>query len=224
MDGLSVQPYYAILAYMDNPYKLAISPDDLSWPKMIETTEISDLLVYKRETFEDNRGFFREVVELRDLEIVLGRKIQVTQWNHSNSHSRVIRGFHAEPWEKIIYAVRGEVMAVIVDFRTDSPTFGKAVKIMLGENNKKTLYIPKGMANSFCVLGDKDVEYMYMLTGYFGGKPTPAVSWQDPMLTKQFGGWPIKNPIVSQKDMSYSTLKEKFGSEVNFSKFPWLNE
>ena len=224
MDGLSVQPYYAILTYMDNPYKLAISPDDSSWPKMIETTEISDLLVYKRETFEDNRGFFREVVELRDLEIVLGKKIQVTQWNHSNSHPRVIRGFHAEPWEKIIYAVKAEVMTVIVDFRTDSPTFGKAVKIMLGENDKKTLYIPKGMANSFCVLGDKDVEYMYMLTGYFEGKPTPAVSWQDPMLTKQFGGWTIENPIVSQKDMNYPTFKEKFGSEVDFSKFPWLKE
>ena len=224
MDGLSVQPYYAILAYMDNPYKLAISPDDPLWPKMIETTEISDLLAYKRETFEDNRGFFREIVELKDLEIVLGKKINITQWNHSSSHPGVIRGFHAEPWEKIIYAVKGEIMTVIVDFRTDSPTFGKAVKIMLGENDKKTLYIPKGMANSFCVLGDKDVEYMYMLTGYFEGKPTPAVSWQDPMLTKQFGGWPIENPIVSQKDMNYPTLKEKFGSEVDFSKFPWLKE
>jgi len=224
MDSLSAQPYYAILIYMDNPYKLAISPNDPAWPKMIETTDIPDLLVYKRETFKDNRGFFREIVELRDLETVLGKKIEITQWNHSNSHPRVIRGFHAEPWEKIIYAVKGEVMAVIVDFRTDSSTFGKAVKIMLGETNRKTLYLPKGMGNSFCALGDKDVDYMYMLTGYFEGKTTPAVSWKDPMLTNQFGGWPITDPIISGKDMNYPTLKEKFGSEVNFSQFPWLKE
>lgn len=222
MESLSTQPRYAILIYMDNPYKLTISPNDSSWPKMIETTEIPDLLVYKRETFEDNRGFFREAVELRDLEKVLGRRIEITQWNHSNSHPNVIRGFHSEPWEKIIYVVKGEVMSVIVDFRTDSETFGKAVKICLGEKDRKTIYLPKGLGNSFCAVGDENVEYMYMITGYFEGKPTPAVSWQDPMLTKQFGGWPIENPIIGEKDMNYPTLKEKFGADVDFSKFPWL--
>jgi dTDP-4-dehydrorhamnose 3,5-epimerase len=207
---------------MNSTYKLALEPKSLDWPKMIHTTDIPGLLIYERETFSDNRGFFREAVELRDLEKVLGKKITITQWNHSQSHPNVIRGFHSEPWEKLIYVVKGEVMAVIVDFRTDSPAFGKAVKIMLGKNDRKTIYLPKGMGNSFCNTGDTDSEYLYLITGYFEGKPTPAVSWQDPMLTKQFGGWPVKNPIVSKKDMSYPTLREKFGKEVDFSKFEWL--
>ncbi len=206
-----------------NNYELVIKPTDPDFPKMIETTDIPGLLIYQRETFEDNRGFFREAVELRDLEKVLGKKITVTQWNHSLSHSKVIRGFHAEPWEKIIYVLRGEVMAAIVDLRLDSPTFGKVVTVTLGENNRKTLYLPKGMGNSFCVTSSTDAEYMYMITDYFEGKPTPAVAWNDPVLTKQFGGWPVENPIVSEKDMNYPTLKEKFGDQVDFSKFPWLN-
>ncbi len=209
---------------MDNPYKLALSPNDPDFPPMIQTTEIPGLLIYKRDTFEDDRGFFREVVELRDLEKVLGKKINVTQWNHSNSHPNVIRGFHSEPWEKIIYVIKGQAIAVIVDFRTDSPSFGKAIKIPLGENDRNTLYLPLGMGNSFCALGNEDAEYMYMITGYFEGKPTPAVLYNDPVLTKQFGGWPVENPIVSKKDESYPTLKEKFGKDVDFSKFPWLNE
>ena len=209
---------------MDNPYKLAIAPDSPEWPQIIKTTEIPGLLIYERETFTDNRGFFREAVELRDLEKVLGKKISITQWNHSQSHPKVIRGFHSEPWEKLIYVVKGEVMSVIVDFRIDSPTFGKAVKIMLGENDRKTVYLPKGMGNSFCNVGDGDSEYLYLITDYFEGKPTPAVNWQDPMLTRQFGGWPIENPVVSEKDMQYPTLKEKFGDEVDFSKFEWLKE
>jgi dTDP-4-dehydrorhamnose 3,5-epimerase len=209
---------------MDNPYKLALSPTDPNWPKFIETTEIPGLLISKREIFEDERGFFHEAVELRDFEKVLGKKISITQWNHSRSHPNVIRGFHSEPWEKIIYAVKGNAISVIVDFRIDSPTFGKAVKINIGENDRKTIYVPYGMGNSFCALGKEDVEYMYMITGYFEGKPTPAVSFKDPMITKQFGGWPVTDPIVSEKDRSYPTLKEKFGSEVDFSKFPWLNE
>ncbi len=209
---------------MDNPYKLALEPNSPDWPKMITATDIPGLLIYQRETFEDDRGFFREAVELRDLEKVLGKKITITQWNHSQSHPNVIRGFHSEPWEKLIYVVKGEVMSVIVDFRIDSPTFGKAVKIMLGENDRKTIYLPKGMGNSFCNVGTTDSEYLYLITDYFEGKPTPAVSWQDPVLTRQFGGWPIENPIVSDKDMSYPTLKEKFGDQVDFSKFPWLKE
>ena len=115
-------------------------------------------------------------------------------------------------------------MLVIIDFRTDSPAFGKAVKILLGENDRKTIYLPKGMGNSFCNLGIDDAEYLYMITDYFEGKPTPAVNWNDPVLTRQFGGWPIENPVVSEKDIHYPTLKEKFGKEVDFSKFPWLRE
>lgn len=203
---------------------LSMQPTDSSWPSMIQTTEIPGLLIYERETFSDDRGFFREAVELRDIEKVLGKKINVTQWNHSQSHPRVIRGFHAEPWEKIVYVVKGNVLAVVVDLRPESPTFGKTVKITLGENERKTLYLPEGMGNSFCALGETDAEYLYMITGYFEGKPTPAVLWNDPVLTKQFGGWPIENPIVSDKDRQYPTLKEKFEGVVDFSKFPWLAE
>ena len=209
---------------MNNSYKLAISPKSSEWPKFIKTTEIPGVLISQRETIEDNRGFFHEAVELRDFEKVLGKKINITQWNHSKSHPKVIRGFHSEPWEKIIYVVRGNALSVIVDLRTDSPTFGKAVRINIGEDDRKTIYLPLGIGNSFCALGDQDTEYMYMITGYFEGRKTPAVSFNDPVLTKQFGGWPIENPIVSDKDLNYPTLKQKYKDEVDFSKFPWLNE
>ncbi|HSA84315.1 MAG TPA: dTDP-4-dehydrorhamnose 3,5-epimerase family protein [Patescibacteria group bacterium] len=190
----------------------------------ITTTDIPGLLIYERATFNDDRGFFREAVELRDLEKVLGKEITIKQWNHSQSHPKVIRGIHAEPWEKLIYVVKGSIMSVVVDFRTDSPTFGKAVKTILGENDRKTLYLPQGMGNAFANISDTDAEYLYLVTDYYEGKPTPAVSWQDPVITNQFGGWGIENPIVSEKDRSYQTLKEKFGNEVDFSKFPWLQE
>ena len=205
-----------------NKFKLAIQPNNPEWPSMIKTTSIHGLLVYERETFSDDRGFFHEAIEMRDLEKVFGQEIKITQWNHSRSVPGVIRGFHAEPWDKLVYCVRGEVIAVIVDLRTDSPTFGKAEKFLLNEQNKKTLFLPQGMGNSFGVLGNVEAEYCYLITGYFEGKPTPAVFWNDPVITKQFGGWPIEHPVVSDKDASYPMLKEKFEGQVDFSKFPWL--
>ncbi len=208
----------------NNPYKLAISPDDPSWPKMIQTTQIPGILIYERQTFPDERGFFREVVEVRDLEKVLGKKISTVQWNHASSHPRVIRGFHAEPWEKMIYVVKGEVMAVLVDFRTDSPTFGKAIKIIMDDKSHKTIYLPLGIGNSYCNLGNEDCEYMYLVTDYYADKPTPSVNLEDPLLVRQFGGWPVENPIISEKDKQNPMFKEKFAGQIDFSQFIWLNE
>lgn len=207
-----------------NPYKLALSPADLDWPNMMQTTAIPGLLIYERETFPDERGFFREVVELRDVEKILGKKISITQWNHSRSVPNVIRGFHSEPWEKIIYVSKGSALSVIVDLRIDSPAFGKTIKFTLNDQERKTLYLPQGVGNSFANIGDTDMEYMYMVTDYYAGKPTPAVAWDDPMLTKQFGGWPIEKPIIGEKDVKNPTLKEKFADLIDFSKFSWLKE
>lgn len=207
-----------------NKFQLAMHPDDPQWPSMITTTDIPGLLIYERQTFEDNRGFFREAVEKRDIETVFNTKIDIVQWNHSRSLPGVIRGFHAEPWDKIIYATTGEVLSVIVDLRVDSPAFGKVVTIEIGEKHRRTVFLPEGVGNSYCCVGDTAADYFYLTTDYYAGKPTPSVSLTDPMLTKQFGGWKLENPIISEKDMQNPTLKVKFGSLVDFSKFPWLNE
>jgi dTDP-4-dehydrorhamnose 3,5-epimerase len=179
--------------------------------------------MYERQTFADTRGFFREAIEKRDLETVFNKKIAIVQWNHSRSLPGVIRGFHAEPWDKIIYATTGNVLAVIVDLRIDSPAFGKVVTIEIGEEKRRTLFLPEGLGNAYCCQGDTPADYFYLTTDYYAGQPTPSVSLNDPQLTKQFGGWQVKNPLISEKDTQSPTLKEKFGSKVDFSQFPWLN-
>lgn len=197
--------------------------DDTEKSSRVVPTDVKDLLVIKMPTFGDERGFFREVLELRDLESYLNKKIEVVQWNHSRSKPGVVRGIHAEPWDKIVYCASGSVLAVVVDLRTDSATFGKVFSQKLGGGELTALYLPNGIANSFCVLGEKPSDYCYLVTSYYEGKPTPAISWNDPMILKQFGGWPVENPVVSDKDKAHPTLKEKFGGEVDFSKYPWLN-
>ncbi len=207
---------------MDTNYTLAIDPSNSEWPEMIETTEIPQILLYERQTFLDNRGQFKEIVELRDLETVLGKQIHIVQANHSKSIPGVIRGIHSEPWEKIIYIPKGTVKAAFVDLRTDSHTFGKAISMTFDDTNRKAVYLPKGIGNSYANMGQDDAEYIYMVTDYYKGEKTPAVNLNDPLLTKQFGGWEIENPIISDADKNHPTLTEKFGDTVDFSLFPWL--
>ena len=77
--------------------------------QFVKPTSLPGLFVLERPTFTDNRGFFREVFHLNELEDVLGYSFHPVQWNHSRSLPNVIRAFHAENWNKLVYPVSGEI-------------------------------------------------------------------------------------------------------------------
>lgn len=176
----------------------------------IKKTEIPGLLTINRPVFKDDRGFFREVFHLDDLIKVSGGDFHPVQWNHSRSFPKVIRGLHAENWNKIIYPVNGRMFAAILDIRTDSPTFGKVETFLFDEANRFALFIPCGLANSVCVVGKTPVDYIYLVDAYYNGSDTRAVAWDDPDLGIK---WPIKNPIISERDRKNPKLREMFADK-----------
>jgi len=173
----------------------------------IKETSIKGLYIIERPIFEDDRGFFREVFRLKDLEEVVGFKFNIVQSNHAHSKPNVIRALHAENWNKLVYPINGEMFAAIVDIRPDSETFGKVETFNFDSNFRKSLFIPKGLANSICVNGEENVDYIYYVDSYYDGKDTRAVIWNDPDLNIT---WPVKNPIISERDRNNSTLRELF--------------
>ncbi|OGE14405.1 hypothetical protein A2111_00405 [Candidatus Daviesbacteria bacterium GWA1_38_6] len=175
--------------------------------EFIKKTSIPGLLILERPTFEDDRGFFREVFHLDELEKVTGEKFNLAQWNHSLSKPGVIRGLHAENWNKIVYCTSGKMFTAIVDLREESDTFGKVETFTLGDENKAALFIPKGLANSVCAVGDKDVNYLYLVDSYYDGTDTTAIAWDDPDLNIE---WPVENPIISERDKNNPRLRERF--------------
>ncbi len=173
----------------------------------ITKTAIQGLLVIERPTFRDDRGFFREAFRLNDLEEEIKNKFEIVQWNHSCSLPGVIRALHAENWNKLVYPLTGKMFSAIVDIRPDSPTFGKVEKFEFDEENPRALFIPKGLANSICVHGDKPVHYLYLVDAYYDGKDTTAITWNDPDLDID---WPVKNPIISDRDKNNPRLRDLF--------------
>jgi dTDP-4-dehydrorhamnose 3,5-epimerase len=91
----------------------------------VERTDIEGLLVVRWPTHGDERGFFRQTYQIAEIAEALGREPVLRQGNHSRSAPGVLRGFHAEPWDKLVYVVRGRALAAIADIRPDSPTFGR---------------------------------------------------------------------------------------------------
>lgn len=180
-------------------------------PTFIRKTSIEGLLVIERPIFRDNRGFFHEIFRLNELEETSGVAFKPVQASHSMSLPRVIRAIHTEGWNKLIYPVSGKCFTAIVDVRPESPSFGK-VETFIFDNTKEgsthsALFLPKGLGNSICVIGRQPVDYIYLVDEYWDDKKSQGIAWDDPDLAIK---WPIKNPIISERDKNNPALREVF--------------
>ena len=174
----------------------------------IDTTDLAGLLVVRWETHGDERGFFRQTYQLRELVDALGREPVLRQGNHSRSAPGVLRGFHAEPWDKLVYVVRGLAFCAIADIRPESPTYGEVRTFTLGDapGERIRLFVGEGLANSFCTLGDGPTDYVYDVGDYWRPDlPKRSVAWDDPDLAV---AWPVASPTLSDADRAHPPLRE----------------
>ncbi len=170
-------------------------------PITFTPTAIPDVLIIEPKVFGDNRGWFFESFNEKELSEAVGRNVCFVQDNHSLSKRGSLRGLHYQTQhtqEKLVRVTRGAVFDVAVDLRQDSPTFSRWVGIELSSDNKKQLWIPKGFAHGFLVLSD-DAEFLYKTTDYWHAASEQCISWRDATLNIE---WPINDfePILSSKD------------------------
>jgi dTDP-4-dehydrorhamnose 3,5-epimerase len=182
----------------------------------VETTSIEGLLVLRWPTHGDARGFFRQTYQSSELSEALGRDVVWRQGNHARSAPGVLRGFHAEPWDKCVQVVRGTAFAAIADIRPDSPTFGSVETFDLGDTpgERIRLFVAEGLANSYCTYGDSDVDYLYDVSAEWFAADKRAVAWNDPDLAVD---WPVGDPLVSEADQGNPTLRERFPDHPRFA-------
>jgi dTDP-4-dehydrorhamnose 3,5-epimerase len=182
----------------------------------VEPTAIDGLLVVRWDTHHDERGFFRQTYQLGELETALGRSLRWRQGNHARSAPGVVRGFHAEPWDKLVQVVRGTAMAAIADIRPESPTFGEVVSFHLGDppGERIRLFVAEGLGNAYCTYGEQDVDYLYDVTEVWRPADKRGVAWDDPDLAV---AWPVERPLVSGSDAANPRLRERFPDHVRFA-------
>lgn len=183
--------------------------------KLLETN-ICDLRVIELAIYKDNRGFFTERFN-KKLFAQAGLPTEYFQDNHSYSTPEVIRGLHYQQnpsQAKLVGCIRGKIWDVAVDIRKNSPTFGKHFAIELSAENGKLLFIPGGFAHGFCVLGDEPADVIYKVDNPFSKEGDGGIKFDDPQLAID---WPIKNPILSDKDKNLPTFQDYINSGHTFS-------
>ncbi len=161
-----------------------------------------EVKVLKPKIFKDSRGYFFEVLNLKDLQKILNKKITIKQSNVSFSKKNVFRGFHFQKYpfiqEKIIRVLKGKILDILISIDKNSKNYLYTYYYDLSDTNKHILYVPKNYAHGFLVLS-KTATIEYFVTNYYSKKHERNISIFDKRikLKKKIN----KNKlIISSKD------------------------
>ena len=95
---------------------------------------------------------------------------------------------------------RGAIYDVIIDLRSDSPTFHEWFSVELTAENHRALFVPEGFAHGFQTLMD-NTEVFYQMSEIFHPEHARSLRWNDRAFEI---AWPIPDPILSEKDSNSS--------------------
>lgn len=183
----------------------------------VVSTSIAGLFLVRWPIREDSRGFFKHSYQESELAEALGRPLRLAQGNHSRSRPGVLRGFHTEPWDKLVYVPRGSAMFVGADPRPDSPTFGKTETFLLGDapGEFARVFVARGLSNAFYCRTETD--YLNDVSAEFDPANRHGIAWNDPTLAVD---WPTQSPILSDTDAALPMLSDLFPDHPLFRTAP----
>lgn len=173
-------------------------------------TPLAGAFLIDLEPKSDERGFFARSFCVDEF-ARHGLETKFVQMNTSHNIQRgTLRGLHYQlsPHEevKVVRCLRGSIEDVILDLRTDSPTFGKSFGAVLSEQNRRMMYVPRGFAHGFITLAD-DTEITYLVSSFYNSAHERGIRWDDPAFEVK---WAIHPETISVRDQSHPDFEERY--------------
>ncbi|TBL81749.1 dTDP-4-dehydrorhamnose 3,5-epimerase family protein [Paenibacillus thalictri] len=132
----------------------------------------------------DDRGYFMEI--LREDDLIYGH---FGQASISMSYPGVIKAFHYhEQQDDIWFFPSGNAQVVLHDLRAESPTYKQTDTFYMGEQNPYLLFIPRGVAHGYRVLGHVPAVIVYFTNmAYDPARPDEyRIAYDDPDIGFQW--------------------------------------
>jgi len=172
------------------------------------STKLKGAYIIDVEKREDERGFFARTFCANEF-TRYDLETKFVQANMSFNYKKgTLRGMHFQksPYEedKLVRCTKGSLFDVIIDLRTESPTFKQWVGVELTEENRRALFVPKGFAHGFITLED-NTEINYLVTQFYTPEADSGVRFNDPAFNIQ---WPTEVTSVSEKDKNHPDYQE----------------
>lgn len=160
-------------------------------PLEAHETNIPGLVWYDLTVRPDDRGSFVEKWNRERMGAIGLPDFGPVQQNVSLNRYGATRGIHAEPWDKYVSVMTGEVFGAWVDLR-EGPTFGQVFTMKI--DNSKAVFVPRGVGNGFQSLyKEGEAAYSYLVNSHWSqdakslytylnlADPTAAISWPIPL-------------------------------------------
>ncbi len=170
-------------------------------------TELAGVAVVELERVGDERGSFARTFDA-ELFAAHGLDGHVAQCNTSfNARAGTLRGLHyqAAPHEegKLVRCTRGCVWDVVLDLRTESPTYRRWMGLELDAEGSRSLYIAAGCAHGFQTLAE-DSELFYQMSCPYVPEAARGVRWDDPAFAIRWPETPVgSGRTISQRDRAF---------------------
>ena len=163
------------------------------------------------ERLNDERGFFaRSYCADEFAARGLGPALRQCSMSY-NARKGTLRGMHYQgaPHQehKLVRCTAGAIFDVIVDIRVSSPGYRRWYGVELTADNRRSLFIPPGMAHGFLSLTDH-AEVYYMISAPHAPEYARGVRWDDPAIAIK---WPAPPAVISERDRSYPLIGARNG-------------
>jgi dTDP-4-dehydrorhamnose 3,5-epimerase len=158
----------------------------------------------------DDRGWFTRTYCKEEF-AAIGFTKEWVQHNHTFTKQQgTIRGMHYQEMPftetKLVRCVAGKVLDVIIDLRTESPTFLKHFTVELSAENRRMIFIPDGFAHGFQTLTD-NCELVYCHSNFYNPSAERGLYYADATLKID---WPLDVTSVSERDMTHPLIGDDF--------------
>jgi dTDP-4-dehydrorhamnose 3,5-epimerase len=115
-----------------------------------------------------------------------------------------VRGLHFQraPHEenKIVRCTRGAIFDVIVDLRRRSFSYLRWQAFELTAENRRAVYIPKGLAHGFQTLTEHS-EVTYKMSTFYAPEAAGGYRYDDTAFQIS---WPLSVSVISERDLGWS--------------------
>jgi len=171
-------------------------------------TSLKGAFILDLERHDDNRGFFARAFCQKEFERH-GMKPLIAQSNIAlNKFRGTVRGMHFQfpPFAetKLVRCTRGAILDIIVDLRSESPTYLQHVAVELTADNHRALYVPERFAHGYQALEDT-TETSYQVGEFYTPGTEGGLRYDDPRLGLT---WPLPVTQISEKDKQWKPLDE----------------
>lgn len=165
-----------------------------------EPLGIPGATLLRADVHEDDRGSFRRVVDVTVLRS-LGLDTAIDQVSvATNTVAGTVRGLHYQEdphaESKTVWCAAGSVFDVLVDLRTEQPTYGTWISVLLSANDGTALHVPRGVAHGYQTLVD-GTSLAYLISTPFHAESARSIRWDDPTLNI---AWPLSVTAMSARD------------------------